>query len=338
MLYKIIFAALFIATLVLTLYFGLTTGESSSGSIVPPKWVAVGGVVDPDDFKGLLYSSSGKKWSDSTTGAGFDGGGEGVGYSPEQNRWVAVGMNFGIDDKDKNILHSDDGIHWKPSKEGSCFFDGQGEAVAYGGDRWVAVGSNINSTPLPSSNIMYSSDGIFWQKTTQGSCFGDGGGNGDGREVAYGKDGTGEKLWVAVGSNDVLGGGSPYGNIQYSKYGGVSWEPTFEGASFAHTGNGVAYGNNRWVAVGTNGADKYGNIMWSTTGTCWVATTEGASFSSAGLGVTYNDGLWVAVGDNTTDGGVSRGNILTSTNGKIWSNNTKGDTFSEYGFGVAAKT
>ena len=101
MVYKIIFAALFIATLVLTLYFGLTTDDPT----VPPKWVAVGSVPDDFSFQGILYSSSGKKWSDSTTGSDFDDAaeGQGIAYSPEQNRWVAVGNASDTDQKKKYL-------------------------------------------------------------------------------------------------------------------------------------------------------------------------------------------------------------------------------------------
>ena len=182
----------------------------------------------------------------------------------------------------------------------------------------------------------------FGKKTTQGSCFGNGGGDAAAYGVAYGKDENDNDLWVAVGDN--FGGGSAYGNIQYSKYGGVSWEPTFEGGSFFSSGKAVAYGNNRWVAVGSNGADKYGNIMWSTNGTCWVATTEGASFFHIGGGVAYgkdenDEDLWVAVGDNTTAGpgpGGAYGNILYSRNGGVcWIQTSEGDSFAIDGRGVA---
>ena len=301
-------------------------------------WVAVGQNGGETNYGNIMWSEQGINWNDSlTNGDSFTEYATSVSYG--ENLWVAGGRT--TTSSIGNIMTSSNGKKWTAVSEGASMqFSVDGVAYGKGGSNenlWVAVGDNTDGGGTSYGNVMWSTTGTCWVATSEGASF-----STEGNGVAYGKGGSNENLWVAVGDNT---GGTSYGNIMWSTT-GTCWVATSEGASFLDSGFGVAYGKgenneNLWVAVGNNtdsGGDAYGNIMWSTTGTCWVATTEGASFSSAGLGVTYNDGLWVAVGDNTTDGGVSRGNILTSTNGKIWSNNTKGDTFSEYGFGVAAKT
>ena len=43
----------------------------------------------------------------------------------------------------------------------------------------------------------------------------------------------------------------------------------------------------RWVAVGYDTGDDYGNIMYSTDGMSWTKTSLGDSFSIRGYGVAY---------------------------------------------------
>ena len=329
MLYKIIFAALFITAIVLTLYFGLRTEDSTD----PLVWVAVGeqdggGTQNPGN---IMYSTDGKKWEEIKEGPSFLNG-NGVAYSSEQDRWVAVGD---ADNDSDSIMWSDNGKNWVPSSQEGASFASGGNNVAYGKDLWVAVGdNNTGSGGTCYRNILSSPDGKVWtQSSDSGDFF-----RTDGRDVAYGKDENDNDLWVAVGNNEDLGSGDPggFGNIMYSTTGTCWVKSSSSGASFAGfagLGNGVAYGKDLWVAVGNN-EDPYGNIMYSSGGINWKKTTEGASFAGQGVGVAYSSkqDRWVAVGSDSD----SNGNIMWSDTGTCWVQSTiSGASFAQTGLGVA---
>ena len=81
---------------------------------------------------------------------------------------------------------------------------------------------------------------------------------------------------------------------------------TASGASFQYDPISVAYGNGRWVAVGSGS----NTILTSTDGQTWTAASGG--FSTQGRKVAYGNGRWVAVGDN---GPTS---LLLSADGVNW--------------------
>ena len=328
-------AILVVAGLVAALYFILTRPEETSSAPTPPappKWVAVGENTGGagGDYGNILYSSDGISWKQTEEGASFADYGNGVAYSSEQNRWVAVGSNTGGAGGGTsygNILYSSDGTNWQPSTTGASFSI-SGWGVAYGNNRWVAVGSNGGGAGGDYGNILYSSDGISWKQTEEGASFAT-----FGYGVAYGNG-----RWVAMGSNEG-GAGGDYGNILYSSD-GISWKQTEEGASFSISGWGVAYGNNRWVAVGDNDGgygDDYGNILYSSDGISWKQTEEGASFADYGQGVAYSSeqNRWVAVGENTGGAGGDYGHILYSSDGISWKQTEEGASFAAAGTEVA---
>jgi hypothetical protein len=135
-------------------------------------------------------------------------------------------------------------------------------------------------------------------------------------------------VWVAAGRTrpTAVLGGTSWDNMLYSLDGRVWQESSEDGASFSKNGWGVAYGNNRWVAVGDDlpGGSSWGNIMWSDNGTCWVETNRGHSFQIEGKGVDYGGNLWVAAGNNVqpTTGGTSFGNLKWSLDGICWVNSS----------------
>ena len=79
------------------------------------------------------------------------------------------------------------------------------------------------------------------------------------------------------------------------------------GTTFTTSGNGVAYGNDKWVAVGSGSGAK---ILYSDDGITWSAAS-GATFTTSGNDVAYADGKWVAVGGN------SPGSTIISLDGTI---------------------
>ena len=149
--------------------------------------------------------------------------------------------------------------------------------------------------------------------------------------------------WVAVGQ--VEDSGSSNTNIQHSENGKNWFTSNSNGASFDFAGNGVAYGTSDgtkelWVAIGSDSADNFDNILYSSDGKTWhQSDNTGTSFTVVGRDVTYgtSDGtcqLWVAVGENSHP----LGNIMWSEDGKIWNNSLEGASFSLVGYGVAYGT
>ena len=155
-------------------------------------------------------------------------------------------------------------------------FSAQGNGVVYGGagvNRWVAVGSGVNT-------LAYSSDGIVWTGLTT-TVF-----NSSGRGVAF-NESVGTPRFVAVGSG--------LNSIAYSSD-GVTWTG-LSTSIFSTAGYGVAYGDmNKWVAVG----EGTNSIAYSTdNGLTW--TGLGLVYLTKGFGVAYNGtNRWVAVGTGSS--------------------------------------
>jgi hypothetical protein len=284
--------------------YGVAYGKDDLGAGL---WVAVG------DNSIIAKSPDGNVWTPAATVSGVSGKGgittygHGVAYGKDgtgAGLWVAVGGG-GL------IAKSTDGNVWTPaatSADGSKGGITYGYDVAYGKDAlgaglWVAVGDG--------GIIAKSTDGNVWTPAaTVSGVSGKGGITNYGRGVAYGKDGLGAGLWVAVGAGGIIAK-STDGNI---------WSPAYTSVAgnvggITGSGYGVAYGKDAlgaglWVAVGYGGI-----IAKSTDGNVWTPAGNVGGITGTGWGVAYGKdglgaGLWVAVGE----GGL----IAKSTNGNIW--------------------
>jgi hypothetical protein len=390
-----------VAVIVTIILIALKEEDSSTEQVVQAVAVGFPTVLpnNPTNGPTLLYSYDGKKWNESTGSSfnykvanGFYSNG-GVNFG--NNKWVATGWNRNTD---VNILYSNNGINWKEANRNdgmSIFYNGgpsdvreRGNKVAYGKDKWVAVGKDENN-----ENILYSTDGISWyvaemlspgQSTFPGAATLDGA-----KGIAYGNN-----RWVAVGKAD-----GNIGNILYSDNGiswqralmsdgtspfissdnsaglnvsydsdndlwlavgrvnndnnllisndGISWvvrNATLEGGSFFARGcYDIIYSSEKdaYIATGSNGGSEEENIAFSTNGISWQAgsMSNGISFpfksNVNGLTVNYSNNLnlWFATGGN--DLGVETGTIITSTNGISW-DVTKMTNGTSYPFGTTA--
>lgn len=166
--------------------------------------------------------------------------------------------------------------------------------------RWVAGGSGGNVFTTSINN------GITWVGTTTGY-----GGLTSVNSIAYGKDGSGKSLLVAVGEGT---------NKIATSSDGITWEGktanAFVASGLDSGGRGVAYGNGKWIAVG-NGSSGENTISISTDGgNTWagskIQTTTGMfKFSS----IAYGNGRWVIGGFYGGNGNT----MATSTNdGVTW--------------------
>jgi hypothetical protein len=219
-------------------------------------------------------------------------------------------------------------------------------AITYGNSGTGAAvdGYWVAGADASANSLAYSSNGVDWtavagSKTTLFNAV-----NG----VAYGADGAGTPLWVAVGLPFVgsLPGSTAY-SIAYS-YNMTTWVGVQNSANFTGQGNHVAYGQDEfgagvWVAVGQGdgvlsanlGDSSFGNsngtagttVFYSYDGANWAAGAGAGVFAVSGTDVAWGVdasgvGMWVATGIGFTDPltgvVIAGGQVAHSTNGRVW--------------------
>jgi hypothetical protein len=188
-------------------------------------WVAVG----DDDF-GVVHvmtSTDGITWTPRTAPSNWW---RSVAY--ENGLWVAVART-GVD----RVMTSTDGITWTPRTAPSASW----RSVAYGNGLWVAVSASFDA-----DDVMTSTDGFSWTSRTPALIA-------DWYGVAYGTDGDGQGLWVAVGSDYVPGGAAVMTSPN-----GIVWTARTPDPDTGREWLAVAYGDGLWVAVAYEG-----NVMTS---------------------------------------------------------------------------
>jgi hypothetical protein len=172
--------------------------------------------------------------------------------------------------------------------------------------RWVAggQGGNIFTTSI--------NNGVTWVGTTTGY-----GGLTSINSIAYGKDGSGKSLLVAVGEGT---------NKIATSSDGITWEgknaDAFATSGLDNGGRGVAYGNGVWIAVG-NGDGGANTVSISTDGgNTWagskIQTATGLYKLSS---IAYGNGRWVIGGFYGGDGNT----MATSINDGVSWSGIKGD-------------
>jgi hypothetical protein len=114
---------------------------------------------------------------------------------------------------------------------------------------------------------------------------------------------------------------------------GVDWTPSstnpFSGVG-AEGGQGIAWNNSYWVAVGAN-ADLTVCIAKSSNGSTWTDSSNNPFDGGIGRGIAWNGSYWVAVGNNT-DSIVC---IATSTDGLTWTDSSNNPFLGGSGRGIA---
>lgn len=251
----------------------------------------------------------------------------------EKVQAVAIGVTYnaaGVASDSPSLLYSYDGKTWKQTIGTSFNYNitsglephYSGGGVAYGDEKWVAVGHNKDTN----DNILYSVDGIEWKAASRRdgmSIFYNGDSNAGlnrGNAVAYSNK---LQRWVAVGK-DINNE-----NILYSSD-GITWDvagiigsgtSTFIGPSTLAGGYNVAYANDNWVAVG-RAENNDSNIVISTNGISWTKSTllNGTSAfvktnGGGGKAIVYDftDSIWYAGGEAEDEI-----NLLSSLNGDNW--------------------
>ena len=225
----------------------------------------------------VLYSTDGINWTQKT-------------ISSTSRNWYACCYGNGkyilfTNTNNNYSAYSTDGINWtEKSNTFSNINSGAFMSGAYGNSKYVFI------TNQP--EIIYSTDGINWSAADltnistqlQGICFA------NGKFVAVGNGGSGTSLTTH--------------KFLYSTD-GVTWK---EGSSINTSGsyywNNVAYGNNKFVAIGyskslSNGSSGTTSVAYSTDGINWTLKTILSAGKMYGL-IVYDGSYFISVASNST--------------------------------------
>jgi hypothetical protein len=176
---------------------------------------------------------------------------------------------FVIGGHSSKMATSSDGITWTAVEVSDIFGDSLNDSIrviAYGNGRFVAEGFDYNYT----HKMATSTDGISWTAVTN---------------LPF--SGTGFIEDIAFGDGKFVAGCS-YG-LAYSTD-GVSWTAVSGPFGGMTISGGIAFGNNRFVAVGRDG-----KMAYSSDGVTW---TSGPNISVSYNAVAYGNGRFVAVGED----------------------------------------
>lgn len=269
-------------------------------------WVAVGD--GSNALTSIKHSSNaGVTWWDAVSGGFSNSSNSFVGYGVAHagGKWVAVGRSASVFTA---IQSSTDGRNWSLSGFGNSANPVYGVTYAVGLGLWIAVGEGSGAS-AQQKTIHSSTDGVSWTRATSGGF--SSGGRTEGYTVAAHP--TLPIVWA--------GGYGNSGAQMWQSVDGATWTQR-TGPNFltGDTVNSIAYGNNIWVATGSNinplGPTEQ-NIIYSTNnGTSW--SFAAISFvGNEGRGVAYDGTKFVAVGRGTVNGGT----VLASTDGLTWTSN-----------------
>jgi hypothetical protein len=217
------------------------------------------------------------------------------------------------------VYSSDSGVTWMYPP--NSVFSVKASAVAWNGEKWVALGQGTNT-------VAYSYSGLIWYGAGNSVFTGEGlcavwngslwvaGGSGT-NTLAYSYDGI---TWIGQGStifntqtNGIAWNGVQFvavgqgtNSIAYS-YDGLAWNIVYS-PIFSVSGKAVAWGQNVWVAVGQGAntlAYSYDGIVW---------TPVSGFITGGGLCIAWSrtNSQWVA-------GGAGTYPLIYSSMGTIWS-------------------
>lgn len=246
------------------------TAVSANGTVAsdpPPLFVAVG--------SGVMTSSDGTTWTEQEDSlvltAVAHGGGRVVALGPEG--YVVV---------------TTDGARWTMVDPGDGLLMGAVD-VAFGDDRFIAVGEYLRSDLGSGAIVATSRDGLDWSPIDHVIP-------GRLRAITYGG-----RKFVAVGTNLVA-----------TSADGISWNTSpFEAPRQLF---GIGYGDGTFVITG-----GLSSIFSSLDGVDWMSRESGAPEQTFLRGVTHGNGLFVAVGDRYDAAEKqSRSSIITSPDGVNW--------------------
>jgi len=159
------------------------------------------------------------------------------------------------------------------------------KAIAYGGGKFVAGGS--------AAKMAYSSDGVTWTAVNTGTLF----------DYLYNGETLKAQIRGIAYGNGRFVAGSSYGGKMATSTDGITWTAVDSKFPTDRELCAIAWGNNKFVAVGDTAAYSSDGVTWTR---MYDLYTIADTWTSA-----------IAYGNNKFVAG-SYGNIATSTDGVTW--------------------
>ena len=246
----------------------------------------------------MAYSSDGIKWAIVKNAIFANGSIGSIAYG--NGRFIALSSCLG--ESGKIVYSADNGATWKAVKNIIFSNDYYISHITYVNDRFVAVGTWMWGCGPQGSfcdTIMaYSNDGITWKKAKKSK-----------KQWWFSRYIYGNGYFVAIGGEEDM----EYGWSDYIGYSndGTTWtrieDTTKENTSFSNGSiNSIAYGNGRFVVVGTVGNEwdedkgEYkttGQMAYSSNGKTWTAV-KNTTFGKDGIScIAYCNDRFIAGGE-----------------------------------------
>ena len=254
-------------------------------------WVAVGEGNTETGINGIIYSdASAQIWTVVETNLLTSI--RGIDYDSNSELLVAVGVG----NSTTSIIYSDISINVWTGIENGIFFTGTfgstGNAIAWNGSQWAAVGNSDNNTIATSDNgkdwnSIANSNKIF--KPNPGS-------SGGGQGIGW----TGES-WVATGLpiSDVSAS-----SIAYSDPSGIEWTGVSNSSSIFKEGNGVFFQDLAPApgSIGVSSLDSSGIFITVNNAESFKFIEGSNEILETVYDVKWNGKIWVAVGSPASTG------------------------------------
>jgi hypothetical protein len=251
-------------------------------------------VYDYSSYRNMWINANRSYSYDTLTWYDASGGGQ-----PHNSIFYANGLWIAVGGYGFSFVYSNDGINWiNPGYGDNGFSVDKAYAIVYANGLWIAGGINspdINGYMIPP--IAYSSDGINWNTATVTQID-------DCKTIAYGKDSSGNDLWVVGSANGVDISTDPAGvfyPLHYSAN-GMTWQTVSGSDTLFDVCHAVVYGKGIWLA----GGEGANTMMYSITGYNWIPDISGSALlgadcKSIALGKDLSGvELFVAAGINNT--------------------------------------
>ena len=215
--------------------------------------------------------------------------------------WVAgtvpAGPPVGAEDPYyPTIIYSYDGITWYRSASAFALLNGNVFSIAWGLNKFIAVGSSYDTTNTQFQSVIESPDGINWTRIESLTDFS------GAASTCIRNNGS---VWIML---DLNGVGQP--PVQYSLDNGLTWQESVSATALIPGANQAAWNGRIWSVAYSGGPTN----IYSTDGINW---TQGSIYNTGQFriagSIVSNGSIFILTG--TGDPGLITTNIMYSYDG-----------------------